>query len=230
MEWWVVELEVECELEGACFCADREGVGTSDITRVREGVAGTVPLLRATAGEDTMRGKAVGGPMSDVRRPFCPGDDEEGSTPWTGTEKLEMDVLSRFVADEGIGTGVAFGERPFVLSFAETVERVEVENDGETDAEDEGFTVVHPLASLAFERARGLATLNVARALVVVVVEVDRAIDERADLENMEATSTPSRPTTTNKVPGHVANLTYIPTPTETERADFGTQRLRVCG
>ena len=61
------------------------------------------------------------------------------------------------------GTGVAFGER--AMPAAETVEVVvSVVEVGDTD----GFTVVDPLILLAFDIARGFATLSEER------VDVDR--------------------------------------------------------
>lgn len=62
---------VKWEFDSPFVCDVLEGVGASDIRRLRDGVAGT-PLLELLVVETEVivRGKELGGPMSDVRRPF----------------------------------------------------------------------------------------------------------------------------------------------------------------
>jgi hypothetical protein len=81
-----------------------------------------------------------------------------------------MDILARLESAVVGGTGVAFGER--AMPAAETVEVVvSVVEVGDTD----GFTVVDPLILLAFDIARGFATLSEER------VDVDRENRVRAE-------------------------------------------------
>ncbi|KIJ08302.1 hypothetical protein PAXINDRAFT_158184, partial [Paxillus involutus ATCC 200175] len=94
-------------------------------------------------------------------------------------------ALIRFTAEDGSGTGVAFGER--LLYAVETVETVDVESDDDVHDKDDGFTVVHSLTSLAFESARGLATFSEERVLELACADdVDRGIDNRVRVEASE--------------------------------------------
>lgn len=72
---WLVDRELE-RAEGAFdspfFCEDLERFEASDITRLREGVAGTPApvLVLAEMAPAKLRGKELGGPVNDVCLPF----------------------------------------------------------------------------------------------------------------------------------------------------------------